>query len=180
MSAATTLFCAIGIGGNLGERRQTLAQGIALLAEAAGQGAGLEVASLYETAPVDCAPGTPSFYNSVLTLHWSGPASDLHARLQAIEQAMGRPAQRERNSPRPLDLDLLFAGHLQSDDPQLILPHPRLHLRRFVLEPLAELCPEWELPGLGRCVQQCLAALSPSQNSQELRRIAARGWHDLP
>ena len=72
---------------------------------------------------------------------------------------LGRPEQRERNSPRTLDLDLLYADDVVSDDPELILPHSRMHLRRFVLEPLADIRPELVIPGQKVTVAELLAGL---------------------
>lgn len=155
-SSATYL---IAIGTNLGDRLGNLHRGLALLRERV-QSQGMRVGGLYETAPVDCAPGTQAFLNSVIQLTAASTPQELHAHLQAIEQAMGRPSVREKNSPRSLDLDLLYAGDFVSDDPVLTVPHPRLHLRRFVLQPLADLCPALVLPGHQRSIQQHLDALT--------------------
>jgi 2-amino-4-hydroxy-6-hydroxymethyldihydropteridine diphosphokinase len=149
----------IAIGTNLGDRLDNLQRGLALLRERL-QPQEMRAGGLYETAPVDCAPGTQAFLNSVIQLVADCTPQQLHAHLQAIEQAMGRPSVREKNSPRALDLDLLYAGDFVSDDPVLTVPHPRLHLRRFVLQPLADLYPALVLPGHQRSIQQHLAALT--------------------
>jgi 2-amino-4-hydroxy-6-hydroxymethyldihydropteridine diphosphokinase len=93
------------------------------------------------------------------------PGALLHA-LQQIERSIGRPAKHERNAPRTLDLDLLYAGNLTLQSAELILPHPRIATRRFVLQPLADLRPELILPGTGRSVAALLSALplSPAVN----------------
>ena len=80
--------------------------------------------------------------------------------LKAVEAALGRPEQRERNSPRTLDLDLLYADAVVSEDAELILPHPRLHVRRFVLQPLADIRPDLILPKQTQTVAKLLAELS--------------------
>ena len=137
----------IALGSNLGDRAANIQRGIDLLL-ARVPGIRLNAsAPVYETEPVDCAPGTQAFLNTVIEVSAGCPPHELHTHLQAIEQALGRPEQRERNSPRTLDLDLLYADDVISDDPNLTLPHPRMHLRRFVLEPLADIRPELILPG---------------------------------
>jgi len=119
----------------------------------------LAAGALYETDPVDCAPGTQAFLNTVIEMAAGVTPHTLHAHLQAVEQALGRPAQREKNAPRRLDMDLLYVGDFVSDDPVLIVPHPRLHLRRFVLQPLADIRPELVLPGHVQTIAEHLAAL---------------------
>ncbi|MFO1486173.1 MAG: 2-amino-4-hydroxy-6-hydroxymethyldihydropteridine diphosphokinase [Verrucomicrobiaceae bacterium] len=150
----------IALGSNLGDRAENLRRGVELLRERVP---GLVVrasAPVYETDPVDCAPGTQAFLNTVIEVEASLTPRELHAHLQAIEQALGRPVAREKNSPRSLDLDLLYAGDLISDDPALILPHPRLYQRRFVLQPLADIRPDLVLPGQSVPVSRLLSQLS--------------------
>ena len=135
----------VGLGANLGQAAQTLEAALAALAvlpntRLVGRSA------LYRSVPVD-AKG-PDYTNAVAALNTTLPASELLARLHAIEQAHGR--QRPyRNAPRTLDLDLLCVDQQQVHSPTLTLPHPRLHLRAFVLLPLLELAPDLSLPGLG-------------------------------
>ena len=151
----------IALGSNLGDRSENMQRGIKLLLERV-PGVKLRAsAPVYETEPVDCAPGTQSFLNTVIEIEADCLPHDLHAHLKAVESALGRPEQRERNSPRTLDLDLLFADAVISDDPDLILPHPRLHLRRFVLQPLADIRPDLMLPGQKHSVAELLAQMPP-------------------
>lgn len=144
MSAApVTVRAYVGLGANLGDAAATLRA-------AAGRlwplGTG-RLSSLYRSAPVDAAG--PDFINAVAELDTPlAPLALLHA-LQAIEQDFGR--QRPyRNAPRTLDLDLLLHGAVQLGSGPLLLPHPRLHQRAFVLRPLLELAPDLVAPGLGR------------------------------
>ena len=102
--------------------------------------------ALYETDPVDCAPGTQAFLNSVIEIEAACTPQELHAHLQSIELAMGRPAIREKNSPRSLDLDVLLYGQARMDSPRLTLPHPRMWGRAFVVHPLADLAPDLVMP----------------------------------
>jgi 2-amino-4-hydroxy-6-hydroxymethyldihydropteridine diphosphokinase len=149
----------IALGSNLGDRAENMRRGIELLM-ARVPGVRLKAsARVYETEPVDCAPGTQAFLNTVIEVATDCRPEELHAHLKAVEQALGRPEQRERNSPRTLDLDLLYADEVVSDDPVLTLPHPRMHLRRFVLEPLADIRPELVLPGQEVSVAELLAGL---------------------
>lgn len=149
----------IALGSNLGDRAENMRRGIELLM-ARVPGIRLNAsARVYETEPVDCAPGTQAFLNTVIEVAAECLPHELHAHLKAIEGALGRPEQRERNSPRTLDLDLLYADDVVSDDPVLTLPHPRMHLRRFVLEPLADIRPELVLPGQKETVAELLAGV---------------------
>ena len=162
----------IAIGTNLGDRLLNLQRGLSMLIERV-QPTAIIAGALYETDPVNCAPGTQAFLNSVIEIEAACTPQELHAHLQAIEQAMGRPAIREQNSPRALDLDVLYAGDFVSDDPQLIVPHPRLHLRRFVLQPLADIRPDLTLPGHSFSIAQHLAAL---QDDPMEVRLVTKDW----
>ena len=150
----------IALGSNLGDRAANIQRGMDLLL-ANVPGIQLNAsAPVYETEPVDCAPGTQAFLNTVIEVSAECQPHELHTHLKAIEQALGRPEQRERNSPRTLDLDLLYADDVISDDPDLILPHPRMHQRHFVLQPLADIRPELMLPGQRVSVAELLAGLA--------------------
>lgn len=160
----------IALGSNLGDRAAHLKRGIELLMQRL-PGCGLNACGgIYETEPVDCAPGTQAFLNSVVEIEAMCSPQELHAHLAAVEQVLGRPAVREKNAPRTLDLDLLYAGDFVSDDPVLMVPHPRLHLRRFVLQPLADIRPDLKLPGHDRTIAQHLAALQDDPSC--VKRVA--------
>ncbi len=149
----------IALGSNLGDRAENLRLGIERLLARVPDVVVSASAPVYETEPVDCAPGTQAFLNTVIELEAPCSPQELHQHLKAVESALGRPEQRERNSPRTLDLDLLYADDVVSDDPVLILPHPRLHLRRFVLQPLADIRPDLVLPRQTLTVAELLAQL---------------------
>ena len=100
----------------------------------------------FESAPVD-ATG-PNYVNSVLEIQWLGSAEQLLQSCMALESKLGR-VRTTRNAPRPIDVDVLLVGHQIVNTSQLTVPHPRMHLRRFVLEPLLQLNPDVLIPGLG-------------------------------
>ena len=140
MNPSTTAW--VGLGANLGDRTAALRTALAALAALPGTRL-LRVSSLYRSAPVDA--GGPDYLNAVAEIGTQLPPHDLLAALQAIEHAAGRERP-YRNAPRTLDLDILLYGDLRLDSATLMLPHPRMHERAFVLLPLAELAPDRVLP----------------------------------
>jgi 2-amino-4-hydroxy-6-hydroxymethyldihydropteridine diphosphokinase len=145
----------VGLGANLGPREQTLQRAIELLAGADGVDV-LAVSALRETEPVGVVD-QPAYLNGAVALDTTLSSRALLDLLLEIERFLGR-VREERWGPRVVDLDLLAHGDEIIDEPGLHVPHPRLHERRFALEPLAELDPELEIPGRGR-VSALLAAL---------------------
>jgi 2-amino-4-hydroxy-6-hydroxymethyldihydropteridine diphosphokinase len=149
----------IALGANLGDRRATLDAAVAAL----GASAGVTVTAVspwIETLPVGGPPGQPRFLNGALAATSMLSAHALLARLQELERAFGRDRDtEERNGPRALDLDLLFYGDDEIRSGDLIVPHPRLEERIFVLEPLAALAPEKRLPRSGATVSERLREL---------------------
>jgi 2-amino-4-hydroxy-6-hydroxymethyldihydropteridine diphosphokinase len=137
----------VGLGANLGDRRRALRAAVdALSAED-----GVEVVSvsvLRETEPVGVGQ-QPLYLNGAAELETTLTARELLDRLLAVEQRFGRIRVSGEHGPRSLDLDLLLYGDEVIDEPGLTVPHPRLHERRFVLEPLAELAPGLVVPGRG-------------------------------
>jgi 2-amino-4-hydroxy-6-hydroxymethyldihydropteridine diphosphokinase len=125
------------------------------------------VSSVYRSAPVDAAG--PDFFNAVAALHTSLEPLPLLDALQATEQQFGRQRPYP-NAPRTLDLDLLLLGDLQLQTPRLTLPHPRLHQRAFVLQPLLEIAPGLAVPGQGP-----LAAHLPATAGQWVDRLPPGG-----
>ena len=145
----------VGLGANIGPREVTLLRAVDLLAEADDVEV-LAVSQLRETDPVGMVD-QPRFLNGAVGIDTSLPPRALLELLLRTEQSLGR-VREERWGPRTVDLDLLVYGDLILDEPGLRVPHPRLHERRFALEPLAELDPELVVPGLGS-VSAALAAL---------------------
>jgi 2-amino-4-hydroxy-6-hydroxymethyldihydropteridine diphosphokinase len=148
------LFAYVGLGSNLGDRAGNL-----LLAVRGMLEAGFIVtrlSSIYETEPVDVSD-QPAFLNMVaeLRVHLFSPEQTL-ARLLRIEYALGRTRERW-HGPRTIDLDLLLYGNERSANEFLQLPHPRLHERRFVLTPLAELAPQLSHPTIHQTIHHLLA-----------------------
>ena len=117
------------------------------------------VSRWYETVPVPTLPGVPRFVNGVARLEGEAPEpAALLAALQGLEAAAGRQRPYP-NAPRTLDLDIVAIDGLVRQAPDPVLPHPRAHLRRFVLQPLADVAPGWMHPVLGSTVEALLAGL---------------------
>ena len=125
------------------------------------------VSSWWESVPIPPDPASPPYINGVARLEGEAAPEALLAALHAIEDTAGR-ARPYVNAPRVLDLDLIDLGGRVRDGPKLVLPHPRAHLRAFVLRPLAEVAPGWVHPLLRQPVEALIEALEP----QEIRRVA--------
>jgi 2-amino-4-hydroxy-6-hydroxymethyldihydropteridine diphosphokinase len=157
----------IGIGTNLGDRAANYREAIQRLA-ALPESRIVRQSSVYETEPVGDIKGP--FLNGVVEIETELPAETLMRRLLAIERTMGRkrvrgrkPAARSGYKPRVIDLDLLFFDKETRDTPSLTLPHPRLHERRFVLAPMAELAPALIHPRLNVSISDLLVSLKSPQ-----------------
>ena len=161
---AESAIAYIGLGSNLGERERTLRSAIAGLRQL---GTVEAVSSFYETAPVGPV-AQPEFLNAVVALRTSLPPQELMHALLRIEQQHGRDRSVSvPKGPRTLDLDLLSYGNLVMDSATLTLPHPALEERRFVLEPLAEIAPEWRHPASGKSAAELLAGLSRDDDNSD-------------
>lgn len=151
----------IGLGANLGDAKASVIQAAEALGQTIGI-SGLRLSPLYRTAPIESIG--PDYVNAVASLQTVLPAPRLLAVVQAIEARHGR----ERpyvNAPRTLDLDILLYGNESIDEPLLVVPHPRMHLRAFVLRPLADLTPDLHL------AQGPLATLLADCADQTLERL---------
>jgi 2-amino-4-hydroxy-6-hydroxymethyldihydropteridine diphosphokinase len=138
----------LSLGSNVGERAANLQGAIDTLADTPEVNV-VTVSSVYETAPVDAPPGSPSFLNAILLIDTTLSVAMLLDRAQAVEAAFGRERD-EVNGPRTLDVDLIVVGDRLSDTEELTLPHPRAHLRAFVLVPWYEIDEQAQIPGKGK------------------------------
>ena len=164
--APTMVFAALG--SNLGDSRRMIREAMAQLQTFSDEP--LLKSSLWQTSPVDCPPGSPVFVNAVAGLvpRAGETPESLLARLRVLETESGRRPKQVWNEPRALDLDLIAFGGEIRNTPELVLPHPRAHLRRFVLEPLAEIAPDLILPGQTRSVSRLLAGLPVGETVRRL------------
>jgi 2-amino-4-hydroxy-6-hydroxymethyldihydropteridine diphosphokinase len=137
----------IALGSNLGDRLVHLQAATECLRELATAGEAFLAAPIYQTEPRFCPPGSPPFYNTVVELDYQGDPFSLLDNTRKLERQLGREPKAERNAPRVIDIDLLYCGDIQVDSERLILPHPRICERRFVLQPLADIRPDLILPG---------------------------------
>jgi 2-amino-4-hydroxy-6-hydroxymethyldihydropteridine diphosphokinase len=135
----------VGLGSNLGDRAVTIAAAVAALRKLPATEV-VRTSGLYRSASAG-APG-PDYLNAAVELRTGLSPTDLLAGLQRIEVQQGR-VRSEPNAPRTLDLDLLVYAECQLDTAALVIPHPRLHERAFVLRPLAEIAPHLTIPGRG-------------------------------
>ena len=160
----------IALGANLGDCKRTMLEAIKHLQKISAEP--LLRSSFWETAPVDCPPGSPPFLNAVVALapRPQETPETLFAKLQALEKRFGRKPKKNVNEPRPLDLDLIAFGNQTRVRKALTLPHPRAHLRRFVLQPLSEIAPDFLLPGRSKTVSQLLRSLPPDDSIRKIEQ----------
>jgi len=153
----------VALGSNLGRSAKVLRDATERLQKFSD--APILKSSLWQTAPVECPPGSPKFVNAVVALvpRTTETPESLLQKLRALEKEFGRAPKKALNEPRPLDLDLIAFGNEIRNTPELILPHPRAHQRRFVLQPLGEIAAELILPGQTKTVAQLLAQLPPDE-----------------
>jgi 2-amino-4-hydroxy-6-hydroxymethyldihydropteridine diphosphokinase len=162
----------VALGSNLGDRLANLCAARQQICDLTDIQPPVLSSAIYETDPVDCEPGAPKFLNAVIEFGYNGDPLQLLKELSRIESALGRPRQHARNVYRKIDIDHLYIGDTEVNERELELPHPRMHLRRFVLQPLSEIRPKLILPGHTKTVQELLAQLNDSCNVVPLRN----GW----
>ncbi len=146
----------IALGANLGDRLESLERACDALHETYGA---LRLSQLYETEPVGCPAGAPSFLNACVELYTDESPQQVLARCQQIESLLGRQRSGVYGEPRSCDLDVVSYGELILHDEALTLPHPRAHERTFVLQPLCDLDADLLLAGQTRRVTDLLAHL---------------------
>jgi len=149
----------VALGSNLGDRLANLRAARKAIVDLAGVEPPILSSAIYETEPVDCEPGAEEFLNAVLEFDYESDPVNLLKKLTEIERALGRPRDRARNISRPIDIDLLYVGEMEIDTAEVQLPHPRMHSRRFVLQPLADIRPDLVLPREAKTVRELLARL---------------------
>ncbi len=154
----------ISVGSNIGDKLENCRRGIAALAAAAG----VRITGnshFYKTEPVDFK-AQDWFVNGVIRIDSTLGPFELLERMQTVQREAGRPPDRVRLGPRVLDLDLLMYDQLVLQEPRLCLPHPRMHRRRFVLQPLCDIAPTLVHPILGKDIRSLLSALD--EHGQEV------------
>ena len=153
---------AVALGSNLGDRLGNLRAARKAIVDLTGVQPPVLSSATYETEAVDCEAKAGKFLNAVLEFDYEGDPRDLWKKLMKIESALGRPRHHARNVSREIDIDLLYAGEIQTDTRELQLPHPRMHSRTFVLQPLLDIRPDLILPNQTKTVRELLAELNES------------------
>lgn len=162
---SSTRPCGIALGSNLGDRAASLTRARDLLQAQFGT---IRQSGLYATEPQNCPPGSPDYINAVVELDCGLAPEELLQATQTIERELGRTRTGIYGEPRTVDLDILYMGSLTHHSPSLTLPHPRLHLRRFVLLPLADIRPGLILPGQSMTVRELLDHLPSGEPEPKL------------
>ncbi len=160
-----TMTAGIALGSNLEPRFQNLQKAVQRLTALHATTTPLLCSRVYQTHPVDCPKDSPPFLNAVAEIQTTLDPETLLTHLQAIEIDLGRPAIHAKNSPRPIDLDLLYCDNMTLSSPTLTLPHPRMTQRLFVLKPLADLRPDLVLPGETLPVGQLARKSFPNEDT---------------
>lgn len=145
----------LSMGSNLGDREKYLREAISRLQDL---GVIRQISAFYETQPVEVQTEQPWFLNCALAMETELMPLEFLRRMLGVEQSMGR-ARTEPKGPRTIDLDILLFGNDVLDTPELTVPHPAMHQRRFVLEPLTEIAPDVMPPVLKRTVRELLDSL---------------------
>jgi 2-amino-4-hydroxy-6-hydroxymethyldihydropteridine diphosphokinase len=160
----------IAFGSNLGDRNKNIEKAIEYLKELDGITI-KKVSSIYETQP-DGGPPQGTFLNGVLEIETALPPDELLDRLKGIEARLGR-VKTEENSPRPIDLDIIFYQDIVIDGERIKIPHPRMHEREFVLKGLCEIAPEFVHPRLNKTAKKLYEELMSPHESDKINSLNA-------
>jgi 2-amino-4-hydroxy-6-hydroxymethyldihydropteridine diphosphokinase len=168
VKSKTSSLVFVALGSNLGDSRKIILDTMERLQNFSD--APILQSSLWQTSPVDCPPDSPKFVNAVAGLvpRKDETPESLLEKLRKLEKEFGRAPKAVLNESRPLDLDLIAFGNKICDSPYLTLPHPRAHLRKFVLQPLSEIAPELVLPGQGKTVLDLIAEIPSDETLTKL------------
>jgi 2-amino-4-hydroxy-6-hydroxymethyldihydropteridine diphosphokinase len=148
---------AVALGSNIGDRLENLRTARKAIVDLANVRPPILSSAVYETEPIGCEPGAGKFLNAIVEFEYEDDPARLLEQLIQIEEALGRKRDHPPNVSRIIDVDLLYCGEQRINDKRLQLPHPRLHLREFVLRPLADIRPDLLLPGEKKTVSELLA-----------------------
>jgi 2-amino-4-hydroxy-6-hydroxymethyldihydropteridine diphosphokinase len=161
----------LGLGSNLGNKRKNLGQGLDLLAQAGVRI--IRASSVYHTQPVD-RKDQPWFYNQVIEVSTPLNPYGLLGLIKKIEKTLGRKPSQMRG-PRPLDIDILLAQRWVVQTQRLVIPHPRMHLRNFVLAPFKEISPETIHPLFKKTIVELWKKTTDRSAVQKLRPLKSKG-----
>ena len=153
---------AVALGSNIDDRLENLRAARNSILDLPNVKAPILSSAVYETEPVDCESEAGKFLNAVIEFEYDGDPARLLEQLIQIEEALGRKRDHPRNVSRIIDVDLLYYGEQRINDERLRLPHPRLHLREFVLRPLADSRPDLVLAGQKKPIREFLAEVEQS------------------
>lgn len=157
--ATREMRAGIALGSNLGDRLAALIAARRAILQLPHVSPPVRASGIYETEPVNVSEDAGAFLNAVLEIEYAGQPIELLDALHEVEVSLGRPSNRPHNASRTIDLDVLYMDNLVLNNPEACIPHPRLHQRRFVLAPLAEIRPDLLLPGQAHSVAELLHAL---------------------
>lgn len=153
----------IALGSNLGDRISHLRQAATALQALHPPGQPFLTSRIYHTEPRFCPEDSPTFLNAVIEMAWNASAEELHTHTLCMEQALGRHHSGPRNGPREIDIDILYVGNQSIRTATLVVPHPRIRERRFVLHPLADIRPDLILPDGPLSIRDILGQLSTDE-----------------
>ena len=153
---------AVALGSNLGDRLENLQAARRQILELDEVHPPILSSGIYETEPIDCERDASKFLNAVVEFDYDGDPGQLLEQVARIEESLGRKRDHQKNVSRTIDIDVLYCGDRQIDNERLQVPHPRMHLRKFVLQPLTDIRPDLILPNQRKTIRQLLAASDES------------------